>query len=69
MTLDFQGLPLDVNDKVIFADYFDGCLRTGTITSIGSVYVSILADVLWTTFRALPQDVVRVNTLSLPEFN
>ena len=66
MKLDFQGLPLEINDRVIFPDYFESTLRFGMISSIGDVYVSVLADGLWTTFRVLPRDVVKANSLSLP---
>lgn len=66
MKLDFQGLPLDVNDRVIFMDPEDRILRYGTITSISKLYMSVLADGLWTTFRVLPTDTVKVNSLSLP---
>lgn len=66
MKLDFQGLPLDVNDRVIFMDLEERILRYGTITSIGNVYISVLADGLWTTFRVLSSDTVKVNGLSLP---
>jgi hypothetical protein len=66
MILDFQGLPLGVNDVVVFLDVTTVTLRRGTVTSLGGEYISVLADSLWVKFRVLPRDVVRVNSLSLP---
>ena len=67
MKLDFQGLPLAIDDPVIFADYGESCLRTGTVTGLSGIYVTVLADGLWTTFRLLPTDIISVNSLSLKE--
>ena len=57
MITDFTNFPIGKGDRVAFADYFEGCLKSGTVTGFDGNYV-IVCHTSGDKYRLLCEDII-----------